>query len=246
MEATKLHHYAQCSQLAYLDKGGSKFKKLGYTVSKFIEHEGAQAYIVSNKDQITVCFRGTEPSEISDLAADAKAWYSNGFHAGFKTEADKLINKIQIELKTLLKKKSRPVTITGHSLGGGMSVVASYYLASKPQDPGPNFNVKHVITFGGPRATSLSKSYKCPVPVIRVVNNNDVVTKVPFWLLGYKHVGELFYLNYFGNVRKMTKWQRIKDSWRGRWRAFKKGVPFDGLYDHSMNEYIKYLSNAKD
>ena len=50
-------------------------------------------------------------------------------------------------------------------------------------------------------------------------------------------------MNFYGNVRKMTKWQRFKDGWRGRLQALKKRVPFDGFYDHSMNEYCRFLKD---
>jgi hypothetical protein len=43
----------------------------------------------------------------------------------------------------------------------------------------------------------------------------------------------------------MSKWQRFKDGWRGRWKAIKKKVPFDGFYDHSMNEYCRFLEDGK-
>ena len=44
---------------------------------------------------MAVCFRGTEPSEISDILADLKAWQSRSetdgwVHSGFKTELDKV------------------------------------------------------------------------------------------------------------------------------------------------------------
>ena len=32
----------------------------------------------------------------------------------------------------------------------------------------------------------------------RFVNNNDIVTKVPFWFMGYRHHGTEWYINYYG------------------------------------------------
>ena len=75
----------------------------------------------------------------------------------------------------------------------------------------------------------------------RFVNNNDVVTGVPFWLMGYRHHGDLQYINYYGNIRKMSWWQRFKDSWRGRGKALKKFQLFDGMYDHSITGYADKL-----
>ena len=72
-------------------------------------------------------------------------------------------------------------------------------------------------------------------------NNNDIVTGVPFWLMGYRHHGDLQYINYYGNIRKMSWWQRFKDSWRGRGKALKKFQLFDGMYDHSITGYADKL-----
>ena len=77
----------------------------------------------------------------------------------------------------------------------------------------------------------------------RVVNNNDLVCKVPFWLMGYRHHGSLCYINHYGNVRRMSWWQRFKDQLRGR-KAWKKGEPFDGVRDHDINRYIKRMNDV--
>ena len=55
-------HHALIARLAYkdLDKDVRKeFKALGYTTVKFIDINGAQSYVLANKDRITVAFRGT-------------------------------------------------------------------------------------------------------------------------------------------------------------------------------------------
>ena len=37
----------------------------------------------------------------------------------------------------------------------------------------------------------------------------------------------------------------MKDKFRGKWTALRKGQPFDGLYDHSMENYTKYTKDNK-
>jgi hypothetical protein len=59
--------------------------------------------------------------------------------------------------------------------------------------------------------------------------------------MGFRHRGELHYINYYGNIRKMTTWQIIKDGWRGRFRAWQKREFFDGARDHSMDLYCKKI-----
>ena len=232
---SKLFHYGKCAQYAYFDNAKAKYKELGYTSCKFFDTKGAQAYVASNKNQITICFRGTEPDQFNDIRADLYFFHKQGFHRGFLGEFKKLQPEIEVELEMLQKRKKRPIHVVGHSLGGAIAVVAAYFING----------VDEVITFGGPRTTGWFKSKSIPVQVTRVVNNNDIVPKVPFYILGFKHVGNLIYLNYHGNIRSMTPWQRIKDQWRGRLRAFQKGQAFDGLYDHSMNEYCRYLEDEK-
>ena len=58
---------------------------------------------------------------------------------------------------------------------------------------------------------------------------------VPLWLMGYRHHGTVQYINYYGRIRKLTFWQKVKDSLRGRWKALTKFQMFDGIYmDHDI------------
>jgi hypothetical protein len=101
-----------------------------------------------------------------------------------------------------------------------------------------------LYTYGSPRVGgwSFNKVWNDnKIEAYRFRNNNDVVPGVPFAIMGYKHVGELCYINHYGNIRKMTYWQRLKDKLRGRWRALQKGQPFDGVFDHSITLYSKKI-----
>ena len=73
----------------------------------------------------------------------------------------------------------------------------------------------------------------------RFVNNNDIVTSVPLALMGFRHSGDLVYVNHYGNIRKMTYWQRFEDKLRGRLAAWKKEEAFDGVRDHDISAYCK-------
>ena len=61
--------------------------------------------------------------------------------------------------------------------------------------------------------------------------------------MGFRHHGELHYINYYGNIRALTPWQRIKDGWRGRMKAWSKLELFDGARDHSMDAYERKIAN---
>lgn len=228
------HKMAKMAGLAYLDGPAAKkeYKKLGYKKHEFISDNGAQCHVVWNDTEFVICFRGTEPKEFSDIKADLnaipRAAQSGGLvHSGFRTELDKVWDNIQ---PFLVNSTEKNFFITGHSLGGAMATIA----ASRLKD-----RVTCLYTYGSPRVgnSTFVKSFS-NVKHYRHVNNNDIVASVPFAFLGYRHHGDLRYINHYGNIRKMTPWQRIKDQWRGRLRAFQKGQPFDGAFDHSCDHYI--------
>lgn len=232
----EFHHHAMISRLVYQDLDSdvrAQLKDLGYTSMRFFDIEGAQAYVLSNKERITVAFRGTEPSEASDVLADLEALHRNGFHQGFLEEYEKLQLGVHQEVAKLQEKKRRSVYITGHSLGAAIASIFAYHYQSAVA----------LYTYGCPRNASWSKSKELRVPHYRCVNNNDIVPKVPPVILGFKHHGALHYINFYGNIRKLTWWQRFKDAWRGRFAAWKKKEFFDGVRDHGMDRYCKYLED---
>jgi triacylglycerol lipase len=236
MLSPEFHHHACIARLAYKDLDAEvrkEWKALGFTSVKFFDIEGAQAYVVGNKDRITVAFRGTEPTEKSDVFADLEATHERGFHEGFYEEYEKLQLKVHAEVEKLMGRKKRPVFVTGHSLGAAIASIFCFHYPT----------AEALYTYGCPRNATPSKCKELKVPHYRCVNNNDIVPSMPPALLWYKHHGELQYINFYGNVRKMTWWQRFKDSWRGRRAAWKNGTIFDGVRDHGMDEYCKYLED---
>ena len=236
MLSTEFHHHACIARLAYKDLDAEvrkEWKALGFTSVKFFDIEGAQAYVVGNKDRITVAFRGTEPTEKSDVFADLEATHERGFHEGFYGEYEKLQLKVHAEVAKLMGRKKRPVYVTGHSLGAAIASIFCFHYPT----------AEALYTYGCPRNATPSKCKELKVPHYRCVNNNDIVPSVPPALLWYKHHGELRYINFYGNVRKMSWWQRFKDGWRGRRATWKNGTVFDGVRDHSMDEYCRYLED---
>jgi triacylglycerol lipase len=217
--------------IAYLDKKGAAEKKsdLGFTGHKFFENDGAQCHAFWNKEEYILAFRGTEPDELSDILADLNAIprgaMTHGLvHSGFRGELDNIWADIIKHHKSHTKKT---LYITGHSLGAAMATIAT----SRFEEI---YEVKQLTTFGSPRVGTRNFVKHISTPHMRFVNNNDIVTKVPLFIMGYKHHGKLQYINFYGNIRKLTAWQMIKDRWRG-WRS---GL-LDGAKDHSMDNYIK-------
>jgi len=226
------HKMAQLAALAYFDGKEAKesVKSLGYTYHKFFEHNGAQCHVAYNKEEYVITFRGTEPDELSDVLADLNAWPTGAMthglvHSGFKGELNKIWAPLLRHFKEFAEGKR--VYITGHSLGGAMATICT----SRLEEIRP---VHQLTTFGSPRVGTRKFAKNISTPHYRFVNNNDIVCRVPLALMGYKHHGTLQYINFYGNVRKMTGWQLIKDRWRG-WRS---GV-LDSVADHNMPNYIE-------
>ena len=103
-------------------------------------------------------------------------------------------------------------------------------------------NPVELYTFGSPRVGWRGYVKSLGVTHHRWKNNNDIVTTVPLWIMGYIHHGNEHYLNAYGNYRSPTGWQLCKDKWRGIWMGLKQGK-IDSFGDHSMVDYIKHIEN---
>ncbi|MFO1090054.1 MAG: lipase family protein [Hyphomicrobiales bacterium] len=100
------------------------------------------------------------------------------FHSGFKRAAD----AIYADVKPRLKKGYRTY-LTGHSMGGAVAAILGIYLS---RDGWP---LDAVITFGQPKFTDAAgvKLYGS-LPIIRVINQNDIVSLLPDETLRRTHV----------------------------------------------------------
>jgi hypothetical protein len=215
------------------------FKAAGIATNKYFDKDGAQAYGIEKNGIVFLAFRGTEPTQASDLIADAKAWhkksqYGGSVHAGFRGEIDKIWPEIENWMK---QHTGKQIYVTGHSLGAAMSTLATSRL--------PAGTICY--NYGSPRVGSpgFTKEFDKKYELHRFVNNNDAVCRVPLWAMMFRHVGKLHYINTYGNIRNATPWQRFKDRFRGYRQAWKKGEVFDSLYDHSQSNYIERIGNFK-
>jgi len=238
-----LHDYTlHCKLAEYVYKPAEEFmahiKREFGLHSEFSSVEGSDVAVCWDSSRVIIVCRGTQPTQMSDIKADLKA-YKTKFrdicwcHDGFKDEVEKNLDwAMQVAIKNGLNTKA--VSVCGHSLGGAMAHLFALFISHQ------HSNKVKLFTYGSPRVggTSFVQAWKsCSIEAHRFRNNNDVVTDVPFSLMGYKHVGKLHYINHYGNIRKMTYWQRFKDKMRGRWRALQKGQPFDGVFDHGISLY---------
>jgi triacylglycerol lipase len=139
-------------------------------------------------------------------------------------------------LEQALVNNTRMLWFTGHSLGGAMAAICAgrcrlSYIRSNP---------RALFTFGSPRIGSRRYVNYVQMEAHRWVNNNDIVARLPPAWLGFRHKGQEVYLNAYGQIRRHTGWQRVKDRWRGFVRGLRERR-FDHFADHSIGEYIKHI-----
>lgn len=99
---------------------------------------------------------------------------------------------VRNSIHNILSKDIYQVTISGHSQGAALAILCGVDLEY-------NFPDKdyEVLLFGSPRVGNhaFRKSYnKRLIKTLRVENGNDIVTKLPFPFMGYRHVGNVIHV----------------------------------------------------
>lgn len=240
---------AQAANIAYQDKPTIQpaVAKLGLEKFEFLSRRDTEGYIAANAKIIIVAFRGTEPTHLRDLLADAKfhkvqgpmGEVHRGFLHAFQLVKDDLYSAIQ-----RLRDKAHPQSLwcTGHSLGGALALVASAQLLAD------GHKVNGLYTFGQPRVGNETFVNECGRRLtgqyFRFVNNNDTVTRVAPRALGYAHAGEVRYIDTVGKVQSdISFWDQFLERVKGRMEDFLRPGT-DGLKDHSMRRYVEHLEKA--
>ena len=233
--------FAKLSSIAYYNvkKATSQAKKLGFTTTEFYDRDGAQAYRFMNKTDIVIACRGTQPNEFNDIRADLRAVpvmaeTVGKVHLGFKQEVDDLWPMVceDINRKVNLKKH---LWFCGHSLGAAMATIMAsrchLYPSIKP--------VEELYTFGSPKVGWPGYVRSLAVEHHRWRNNNDIVTKVPLWIMGYRHHGTLHYITSDSKVGKPG----FVDWCKGMWDGI-KNKKFDSIGDHDIQAYHDQIEKA--
>lgn len=230
--------FAELSNISYLSRAeaGRFAHRIGFPEIRFYDRDGAQAYIFANGNDAVVTCRGTEPHDWNDVradldlgtVADSVGWV----HRGFKREVDNLWPRLEQALVSNMK----TLWFAGHSLGGAMAAICAgrckfSYIRSNP---------RALFTYGSPRIGNGRFVNHVQIEAYRWVNNNDIVTRVPPAWLGYRHKGQEIYLNTYGQIRRHTFWQRVKDRWRGFVHGLRERR-FDHFADHSIGDYIRHI-----
>ena len=126
-----------------------------------------------------VSFRGTQQVRdwMTNLRADKIPVYSNSptscktlghVHKGFNEAFKSVERKIVEQLKDC---KDIPIYITGHSLGGALATLATWYISGD--------KLAACYTFGAPRVGNDKLLNRFRTPIYRIVNGADPVPFIP-------------------------------------------------------------------
>ncbi len=146
-------------------------------------HTNTQGYVAvrpardDNPGMAVICFRGTQQVEdwltnlrirstpIKDPKTSAPIGNMHtGFHDAYQSVHDAIKDR-------LTGYEELPLYITGHSLGGALAVVATWYQSSQ--------KLAACYTFGAPRVGDSGLIDRFKTPIYRIVNGPDPVPFVP-------------------------------------------------------------------
>ena len=155
------------------------------------EETDTECFVRVRDNGVAIAFRGTDSPRnwFYDFCFSKRTVpYDNTatdirVHAGFLATYRSVREKIH----ALIPEGACRVIVTGHSLGAALAVLCAVDI----QYNFPHKDVE-VYAFGCPRVgnKAFAKSYNKRVfKTLRIVNGNDIVTKLPPALFGYRHVG---------------------------------------------------------
>ena len=250
---------AQCANQSYNNAATIQnwLTDKGFTVNDSTFHfdggkTGIEYFIIATGSYIVIAFRGSELS-IEDWKTNADAFKNSWVrctgvgrvHGGFENGLTSIWQELYSNLLRL-RNNNQSIWITGHSQGGALAVLAASKLYH--QNRALSKAVYGIYTFGQPRignpvfAKSFDRNWsrKC----FRVVNHNDIVTRLPSTDWNYRHVGKLVYFDGRGKLRAgrgkgRSRWQRMWDSVRGKYKDSIGDILFDQVTDHFMDNYVE-------
>lgn len=207
--------------------------------------------IAWSSQTVLVCFRGT--SSFTNVVADTKVWRTiyppkqdvrlpgtqSAVHTGFieSWTSNGLNERVIAKVIDILSaegfdKRSSKVIISGHSLGGALAVLAAYDIALKC-----GLFKQQILcyTFGAPRVGNIAfaTDYDSHVPnTWQVINDNDVVPKIPRFGMLYRHVGRKVIINQVGDL--IVRPQAVEIALESMVNIFKRS---DSISQHLLGKY---------
>ncbi|MCI5144056.1 MAG: lipase family protein [Candidatus Electrothrix sp. AR3] len=254
LNAGNAYWMAKLSKAVYLsnENNSPDEKKILHTLQQ--EDEGflsvtgadqnsAQAALVEHKEYLCMVFRGTDEMAdwLDNINLLSTEQVSGEFHQGFWESVEDVWQIIFSQYQELMALSAdRPLFITGHSLGGAMATVVAARLT---HDKIP---FTSLYTFGQPRAltrkTAKAFNASCKCKFFRFQNNNDIVTRLPAVLGGYRHAGTHLYISRKRIIyKKISFWLNIFDHLYGTIDHLIRFGQIDMVKDHDMDEYLQSI-----
>ncbi len=211
---------AQLSAIAYRPGAVAEvmLTSMGMGAPEFIDQSGTQLFVARLHDDAVVSFRGTEPTKLDDLLADARiAWKNAEFcagrvHGGFLGALLPVLERTVAGLKKHRAAQGR-IWITGHSLGGALASLLYAWLAAK--EPSLKSSLR-LVTFGCPRVGddpfTATVDGATGGAGVGIAMERDPVPLVPPWSMGYRHIGKTVNLSVGGLVSQGEGWRALLDA----------------------------------
>jgi triacylglycerol lipase len=202
-----------------------------------------QCFVAIAEPKVVVAFRGT--TSVRDVITDAQCLRTRlhsgiEVHGGFERARQAIAPRLYRFLATL---DFQPrLWFTGHSLGGALAM-----LCANACNGWPASAYAGVYTYGQPRVgnAAFRDTYNAFLGAItfRVVNEEDIVPRVPGYLVGFRHAGNEVFLKSPGGVAlNPTLGEKITSDIAGIYSAWDKmRSPFalaEILDDHHIAAYL--------
>lgn len=225
----------------------------------------AQVVVLDEADCISVFFCGSRCPE--DFIHDGECWFNEtGFKGHKMVEGNWSLNgapakihhgflfdfsSLEVQLlahvaRLLLPNPRKKIFVGGHSLGGALGIIGAEEFCRQ------SWNVSGVYTAGCPHVGNdiFAQIYNAmPATFPRklgeitycIENANDIVTRVPLAIAGYRAVGQnIFLCAPNGVITNPHWWQTAKSDLAGIARAIcrRKDVL---IHDHYLKDYAKRI-----
>jgi len=157
-------------------------EKFGFNTCKYLRNNNTECFVASSADTVLVSFRGTLGVRdwIANMNLVAQATEFGMVHGGFLQGYLDINTALENEVDSVIS--NRQLVLTGHSLGGALATIA----ASEWRH---TYNIRSIYTFGQPAVGDQEfreSMNQFKARFYRVVNDDDIVTKMP---PTYRHVG---------------------------------------------------------
>lgn len=251
---TRAYWLAQVADRAYetnRDTARAWLLQQGQTNVQFFDQPGTntQAFLSWGNGVALLAFRGTEQN-LTDWTTDARFTAVDAsvhglpgkIHHGFAGALESIWPPLLAALNQI-KGQRVLFHITGHSLGGALATLTALRIARLRIFP-----VQSVHTYGSPRVgdETFVREFDASFSgrAFRIVNNEDLVTRIPPRESGYEHVSEIIYIDEAGRIqRDIGYWYRFLNFVTNALEDLKKALQTT-VKDHSMTLYCGHLERA--